>query len=68
MWHVIQKELKTTDQETLDIVNERVAASMPRAASEAVMEIDEACEVLEEQDRKLIAQGEQKAKKRRKSD
>ena len=54
LWQTVQKVLKLSDDDTLSIVHRRVAKQEPREASTALLQVDEALEVLEETDVRLV--------------
>ena len=56
LWQVVQKTLRTSDEQTLELVHKRVARQVVPDASSALLDVDEALEVLESQDQLLIKQ------------
>lgn len=61
LFKVIQAHLKLSDTDVMDILAQRLEKKQDEV-SEAVLEVDEAAEVLEQEDRKLITQSKDKLK------
>ena len=47
LWKVIKRELQCYDQRALEITQQRVVKAMPAETSEALLQVDEAMEVIE---------------------
>ena len=54
LWEVVKRELKCSDEKCLRILQARVINTMPTDTSEALLQLDEAMEVIEDHDVKMI--------------
>ena len=54
LWDIVKRELKCSDEKCLRILQARVINTMPTDTSEALLQLDEAMEVIEDHGVKMI--------------
>ena len=54
LWKVVNRELKCSDEKCFQSLQARVIKTMPTDTSEALLQLDEAMEVIEDHDVKMI--------------